>query len=351
MKKRKDGRYQKSKTINGKRIVFYSSESTERKAIRDIENQMLAYSQKEELGKTFGEVAEEWEESHYKNLEWQTERRYKSMVLHLLDGFKSVKGFKKEYIKSISTKDIENFFEEMVRLKYSTKSLKDQMSVTKMIFKFAIIKGYIEKNVTEYLSPPKGTPKTVRQCLNDKEIKIVQDNTKNNFGLLAYFMMYTGLRKGEALALTYADIDRKNNVISVTKSIEHYGDMPRVKMPKTEAGTRSVPLLDVVKKVLPKGKKNQIVFSENGNYMRNSYFNRCWKNYCDETGLKITSHQLRHTFATLLYEWEIDVKDSQELLGHSDISTTRNIYTHIRQSRITDTTNRINAKLQNAVNA
>ena len=69
MKRRKDGRYQKSKTINGKRIVFYSSEPTERKAIRDIENQMLAYSQKEELGKTFGEVADEWEETHYKNLE------------------------------------------------------------------------------------------------------------------------------------------------------------------------------------------------------------------------------------------------------------------------------------------
>ncbi len=350
MKKRKDGRYQKSKTINGKRIVFYSSEPTEKKAIRDIENQMLIYSQKELLGKTFGEVADEWEETHYKNLEWQTERRYKSMVLHLLNGFTSTNGFKKEYIKSISSRDIERFFEEMVSLNYSTKSLKDQMSVTKMIFKYAVIKGYINNNVTEYLSPPKGTPKVIRQSLSDKEIEIVKNNTNSQFGLLAYFMMFTGLRKGEALALTYADIDLKNNVISITKSIEHYGDMPRVKMPKTEAGTRKVPLLDVVKNILPKGKQTDIVFSENGNYMRNSYFNKYWKSYCEETGLKITSHQLRHTFATLLYEWEIDVKDSQELLGHSDISTTRNIYTHIRQNRITDTTNRINAKLQNAVN-
>ena len=56
MKQRKDGRWQKVFTVNGKRICFYSSESTEKKAIRDIERQLLNYREKEEKGKTFEEV-------------------------------------------------------------------------------------------------------------------------------------------------------------------------------------------------------------------------------------------------------------------------------------------------------
>lgn len=350
MKKRKDGRWVKSKNINGKRVYFYSSETTERKAIRDIENQMLNYCDKEENGKTFQEVADEWEENHYKELQWQTSNRYKSLVSHLTEAFGTY------YIKNITSKDVELFFNRLVQQKYSTKSLKDQMSITKMIFKYAVINEYINNNVTEYLRPPKGKPKVTRESLTDEEIKIIENNIFRDFGKLAYFLLYTGLRKGEALALTYGDIDFKNNIISVTKSIEHHNNTPHLKLPKTEAGIRNVPLLNNVKAILPKKyKNNDIVFSQNGNYMTSSYFNKNWQKYKKDSGIDVTPHQLRHTFATLLYEWNIDVKDSQTLLGHSDIATTRNIYTHVRKSRLEYTADIINKRLssscQNVQNA
>lgn len=69
MKRRADGRYVKVKTIDGKRVSFYSSEPTEKKALRDIEAQMLAYTDKIDYGKTFHEVADEWESEHYKRLQ------------------------------------------------------------------------------------------------------------------------------------------------------------------------------------------------------------------------------------------------------------------------------------------
>ena len=69
MKKRKDGRYLKVVTINGKRLYFYSSKTTEQQAERDINRQILSYTKQEEKGKLFGDVAEEWEEEHFSMIE------------------------------------------------------------------------------------------------------------------------------------------------------------------------------------------------------------------------------------------------------------------------------------------
>lgn len=337
--RRKDGRFCKTKTINGERIFFYSSEQTESKAIKDIERQMVAYKGKTEKGKRFKDVADEWERKHYDKLQHQTVHRYQSLTSKIRDYLGD------KYIKQITSDDINQFMDELVRLKFSTKTIKDEMSVIKMIFKYAVSKKYVLSNVTQFLSPPKGEPKKDREPLTDDQIKIIDESIDKEFGLLAFFLLYSGLRKGEALALKYADIDRENNVIHVTKSIEHVNNTPNVKTTKTSAGTRCVPLLDKLKSALPDGSADEIIFSQNGEYMTASYFHKHWKKYKEEINMDVTAHQLRHTFTTLLFEWDINEKDSQEILGHSDISTTRNIYTHIRQSRMTETLNKINKKL------
>lgn len=100
MTKRADGRYVKTKTINGKKVFFYSTAKTEKLAERDFENQLLSYTEKVEKGKTFKEVADEWERKHYGELEYYTEYRYKSLVAHTVDEFG------RKYIKDITSTDI-----------------------------------------------------------------------------------------------------------------------------------------------------------------------------------------------------------------------------------------------------
>ena len=336
MKRRADGRYVKVKTIDGKRVSFYSSEPTEKKALRDIEAQMLAYTDKIDYGKTFHEVADEWESEHYKHLQHQTVHRYKSLTAHAVEYFDDMS------IKQIKPVDIDNFLCRFNPQTFSTTSLKDQLSVVKLIFKYAVIKEYTDKNPTLYIIPPKGKAKVTRDSLTDDEIKAVENNLDKEFGLLAFFLLYSGLRKGEALALTYGDIDRENNTITVSKSVEHIENLPHIKEPKTRAGVRTVPLIDKLKQILPEGRQSELLFSQNGQLMTASYFDKHWQKYKKETGLNITAHRLRHTYTKLLFEWGIDMKDSQEILGHSDIATTRNIYTHIRKKRIADTTDKIN---------
>ena len=70
-----------------------------------------------------------------------------------------------------------------------------------------------------------------------------------------------------------------------------------------------------------------------------------WKDYLAATGLQITPHQLRHAYATILFDAGIDDKDAQELLGHANISTTRDIYTHISKSRFEKTAQKLNAAI------
>ena len=214
MKKRKDGRYLKVVTINGKRLYFYSSKTTEQQAERDINRQILAYTQQEERGKLFSEVAEEWEEEHFPKIEYNTARRYKVLLNYAIEEFEDI------YIKDIQPIDVEQYLNYFVSRNYSSKSIKDTLSVLRLVCKYACIKDYITTDPTRYITPPKGKASVKRQALTEEEVEIVKDNINQPFGLFPYFLMYTGLRKGEALALQYKDIDFDNKYLTITASKE-----------------------------------------------------------------------------------------------------------------------------------
>lgn len=340
MKKRKDGRYLKVINYNGKNLYFYSKEDNEKKAEKDINRQILEYTEKEEKGKLFSEVADEWEEEHFPKIEYNTARRYKTLLNH------SINDFEGKYIKEILPIDIERHVEYFAMKGYATKTIKDQLSVVRLVFRYAYVKGYISTDPTRYITPPKGKSSVAREPLTVNEVKVVKNAVDCTFGLFPYFLMYTGLRKGEALALQYRDIDFENKEINVTKSVYHVSNVPHIKSTKTENGARKVILLDALADKLPQGNPDEYIFSVKGDRpLAYSTFQRWWDKYCSETGLSITAHQLRHTYATILFEAGIDVKDAQHLMGHSDISVTQNIYTHIRSNRMRETAEKLNTFL------
>lgn len=340
MKKRKDGRWLKFKTINGKRVPFYSTESTERKALKDIENQMLVYKEKEEKGLTFKDVADLWQESpQYLKLSPTTQTRYDILLSH-------AEQFNNRYIKTITSEEIQDFLTELANQNYATKTIKHQFSIFKIIFKYAKMKRYIKDDETQYVIMPEGQKAVKRRALTEDEVKIIEKHADTEYGFLPYFLLNTGLRRGEALALQYGDIDRKNKVIHITKSAYYDGNQTKIKPPKTDAGTRDVIIPTRLLKKLPKGKSQHYLFpypDEPTKLMTQRIYERIWRNFLKETGLNITAHMLRHTYATILFEADINVKDAQSLMGHADITTTNNIYTHIRENRITQTAQKLNA--------
>ena len=237
-----------------------------------------------------------------------------------------------------------------------------------MIFNYAIYNGYIETNPAASIKPPSGLKTTKRELPEDNFIKTVERSVSADFGLFAYLILYTGMRRGEAMALRMEDIDIDAKIIHVTKSIYYANNKPVVKTPKSEAGKRDIILLDRLIPHLPK-QKHGYIFERDGNPLTLSAFQKRWRKYCLEIGLAtdtitekinpetkrkhvihdyeyhVTPHQLRHAFATILFEAGIDEKDAQELLGHSSITLTRDVYTHIRSTRKEKTASKLNEYL------
>lgn len=231
----------------------------------------------------------------------------------------------------MTPQEIAAYINELALKRYAKRTVQLHLSFLNMVFDYAIINGYTDSNPARVVKLPKNLKVTKRELPSEADIQKVKDNISAPFGLFPFFIMCTGLRRGEALGLKYSDIDFKKKTISVVRSVYYESNQPLLKEPKTEAGKRTVILLDVLADKLPKGKG--YVFGGD-KPMTQIMFKHAWARYKKATGITFTPHQLRHLYATLLYEAGIDEKLAQELMGHSSITTTHNIYTHIRQAKL-----------------
>ena len=147
------------------------------------------------------------------------------------------------------------------------------------------------------------------------------------------------------------DVYKRQGQISVTKSIDYtVGARPKVKPPKTEAGTRSVPILQILEQPLKEKKEashSEYLFPQpdstrggkGGGMMTLRGYEGEWRRYCETVGLMdngkptITAHNLRHGTATMMFEAGVDELTAQKILGHSRIEITREIYTDLREAQ------------------
>jgi len=152
----------------------------------------------------------------------------------------------------------------------------------------------------------------------------------------------TGLRLGEAMALRWSDVDLVANNISISRAIVRtkqedgsYEDIEST--PKTQASIRTIDLPDkilpMLKQMPHEGQDGLIFTNRRGSYVYNKTPLRHLQALCDDLGInRITFHNLRHTYATRLFESGVSLKTVQALLGHAEIQTTQNIYVHVMQA-------------------
>lgn len=339
MKKRADGRWLKQKRINGETISFYSKEKTEKAALRDIENQMIAYSEGIKKGPLFSQIADEWWEIAEPNIAHQTTKSYKPSLA------RAKERFSKSYIKNITVLEINAFLTDMGRQGFAHKTVANEKSVISLIFEYAVSRGILEYNICRSVTMPKNLKKTERPPASEQDELISM--TSADIWLFPFISIYTGMRKGEILALQWKDIDFDNNVIYVTKSVEHIGNAPRIKGTKTKAGERLVPLLEPVKERLaqiqPRKPNDYIISVTDGQTpLKNSDYQKLLKDFKQKSGAACTSHQLRHSFATIAIEHDLNAKSLQGVLGHKQISTTLDTYTAFRKKGLEKAADKLN---------
>lgn len=342
--RRPDGLYEKIMKIDGKRVAFRAKKEAEvYQKIREYES---SRAHEEEHGELFTVIAERWEDEHRETLsETSWNQSYAFPYKEIKEYFKGV------YIKDITHKDISAYMKQLPKT-YARKTCSTRLSLLNMIFKFAVVEEYVSDNPCSYIAVPKGHGATKRRAPTSDEISAIKASSHIEYksfpvGFLALFLLFTGLRKGEALALTIGDIDREKKLLSITKSVYYTSNEPHLKKPKTEAGIRQVIIPDYLFALLPKGKKKDLLFCRNkGELLKKDFFDKAWTHWKDETGLDLTAHQLRHGYATLLHDADIDVKDAQDQLGHADASTTQNIYTEVSKRRRDKVAEQLNHYLQ-----
>lgn len=327
MYQRPDGLFEKVITINKKRVYFHGK--TQKEVLRKI----MEYKEKKEEGRSFTEVANEWETEHFPSLARNTLRGYVPATRA------AVEHFGDQPINQITSTDVQAYVRTFPK-SWARKTYSNYILVVSLIFKHAVLAGDITSNPALYVEPPKSATTKKRRAPTAEEIDIIHQNVDKPFGLFAFFILYTGCRRGEALAVQFKDIDREKKQLCISKSV-YYEGTAKIKTPKTESGIRTVALPDILLNVLPNGKPDQYLFG--GDRLLTMYEDiKGWERYQKETGLTITPHMIRHGYATMLHAAGLDMKDAQALLGHANISTTMDVYTHITERTLDTALRKIN---------
>jgi len=286
---------------------------------------------------TFEAAADAWEEKHWERIGSKTAETYVAPLRRVKAQFSEMSA------SEVTAQEVQAFLVDLGRQGFSRRSVQMHRDIINMIFNNAIVEGHLSFNPCSAVSLPRNLPVKKRELPDDAAIEAVKKGGDQPFGLFALVCLYAGLRRGEALALRYDDIDRPRGCIRVTRAVEFVGNNPHIKAPKTEAGYRTVPLLEPLAKSLPKSGTGLIFCREDGGLLTKTQYRKRWLRYCESIGFEITAHQLRHGYATILYEAGVADKDAQELLGHSSIAVTRDVYTHIRSAHRAETAERLNA--------
>jgi len=296
---------------------------------------------------TFGAIAREWWDKHVTELERGTQRSY------LYPFNKAVAEFGNMQIDKISAADISAL---LLREKNRDKSyyyIAMVRCMIKQVFDYAIISKRLNFNPTLSVSVPKGAKRGRVEAPSKETIEIVKRNLDKPFGDFVAMLLYTGMRTEEAAALLWIDIGEE--FINVHNALDLSGT-PKLKSTKTKAGVRKIPILDPLKPYLVKPKKaalNDHVFNSKGHALTRGQIDYRWTRWCAAAGLAdeititvkyrdgtrertryvplVHPHQLRHHFATVLFEAGFDELITQKIMGHESLDTTRRIYTSIRE--------------------
>lgn len=229
--------------------------------------------------------------------------------------------------------------------------------------------GYILKNWCKLVTLPKiEDNKEIKVLTKEEQSKFLEAIKGHELELLFILALGTGLRLGELLGLKWCDIDFKNNELTVQRSIQRVPIFEGDKIvkyevieqtPKTKNSNRTLPIpINIINKLKKyKKEQNQLILYIGEGYSNNNYI-LCDKlgNIIDEKkpGRNLKSilkkleiepmkfHALRHTYATRLFEAGVPPKTVQHLMGHADIQTTMNIYTHVMKSEKLEAVDKIN---------
>ena len=244
------------------------------------------------------------------------------------------KALKKDF-RVLNNKDIQNYIQNDLK-DLNASSVSRTISTLKSLYKYLKINGQIKTNPVSNINTPKKAQK-LPKVLSENEVNNLLDiNLKTDFDYrnkaMLELMYSSGLRVSELINLTLNDIDTKNAIVRVFGK----GSKERV-IPLDEYACEALDnyILYHRYNLFKHGENNYLFLNNHGEKMTRQGFFKILQKLAKEKNIKtsFSPHTLRHSFATHLLKHGADLRSIQELLGHSDISSTQ-IYTHITNERL-----------------
>ncbi len=284
--------------------------------------------------KTFGEIAELWlarKKGLLKDSSYQIYETY--LRIHILPSFGGT--------GSLSENELQSFVKDKAEEGLSNKSIKDIVAVIKTVLKFGVKYGMCDFFQADIEYPPeKKKDCPVMSVANQKKVMEYVKRNLSFRNLGVYICLCTGMRIGEICALKFSDVDVKEGVIHISRTLQRIrvqGKDAKTALiagnPKTMNSERDIPMGKELYSLL---KPLCSVLNPDVYLLTNDYepldprsMRRHFEALVKKLDLPaIKFHGLRHTFATRCIESDCDYKTVSVLLGHSDIKTTLNMYVH-----------------------
>lgn len=284
---------------------------------------------------TFSQVAEEY-------FEWYCQRRKQSSINTIKNAIYNhlLKEFGKMKIDEITAKHVMNYQNKIIH-NYSVDTLKKIHTVLSSIFNFSIKFHGLTRNPARIAGNFEMESNKRMNFWEFDEFKKFID-TVDELLYKAFFstLYYSGARKGELLALTWEDVNFAEKTIDINKTSYN----KQITKPKTKASNRIIMLPNIVMSLLTDVKNNAtlkapvkndyVVFGEFHDSVATTTLARKYKKYLDIAGVKkILLHEFRHSHASYLINKGVSPLVVAQRLGHSDVATTLNTYSHLYPSK------------------
>ncbi len=324
------------------------AKAAERDLLLDVEEN--GFSSNEDFqNPTFAEVAELWLEGYKSTVKPTTYQGVKIKLDVMID----------LYFTDMKIQQISVAYCQKVAIKLSNRYIlyTNYYSVISRVFKYATSIDIIKSNPLDKIIKPKNRPLKVKENYYTKQeltdfLKVCKENCKPVEYTFYHLLAFTGLRIGEAIGLMWSDVDFENKRLNISRTAVKIGKEQTVQDPKTKRSKRVITLDDETLNVLKLWKRQQIkeYFQAGKTYQHDS--NYIFTNskgkwlltatmkvklssfFCKHNKLKkITPHGFRHTHASLLFEAGITAKIISDRLGHNNVQTTLDMYTHINDNQ------------------
>lgn len=288
------------------------------------------------IHKTIREIAAAWKEYKRPYVKQSTMAAYVLILEnHILPTFGDD--------NSLPEQSVQAFVLHKIESGLSTKSVKDILIVLKMVMKFGVKKEWMTYYEWDIKYPPSSENK-VLDVLSVTNHRKILNHIQSHFtfmGLGIYISLSTGLRIGEICALKWSDINVTDGILTVNRTIERIyiikGEKKHTELvintPKTKNSCREIPmnkeLLGMLKPLKKVVNDDYYILTNDERPTEPRTYRNYYKRLMEKLDIpKLKYHGLRHSFATRCIEVGCDYKTVSVLLGHSNISTTLNLYVH-----------------------